>query len=482
MKTFFEQTWKNWIKTNVDNGQDKNGIFKILLDEGYDYDAIVAEMQYKPTRPASQLINPFHAVKANHTQTGRRQSANYGKPIARDQMFIPNAENIETSKLEIYHLNHFLSAAESAQVIELIRSNLRPSGLSSYEKDTSFRTSRTCDLTALNHSFINDIDNRICQILGIDPSYSEGIQGQYYDEGEQFKAHTDYFEPNEIEAHGGVMGQRTYTFMIYLNDVEGGGETSFANIDTSFQPTTGSAVIWNSLNPDGSTNMNSLHQAHPVTKGYKAIITKWFRSNSRLPSAPPMFTKEANEFIPNYTRDGILQCKIPSELFAKVSEFYQANIKQEAEEYVPGDFIFNQSGKSTKSSTLLDLPADLRQEVHDQMKPMMETWCGKDLEPTFVYGIRTYKNHAVLKSHRDRIETHIISVILNVDQDVDEDWPLIIQDNYYRTHHVILKPGDMVFYEGARLEHGRPTAFKGTSFANIFCHFKPTDYIPRKLN
>ena len=34
MKTEFNTDWQNWIKTNVDNGQDKNGIFKILLDEG----------------------------------------------------------------------------------------------------------------------------------------------------------------------------------------------------------------------------------------------------------------------------------------------------------------------------------------------------------------------------------------------------------------------------------------------------------------
>ena len=103
--------------------------------------------------------------------------------------------------------------------------------------------------------------------------------------------------------------------------VEGGGETSFANINTSFQPTTGAAVIWNSLNPDGSTNMNSLLQAHPVTKGYKAIITKWFRSDSRLPSAPPMFTKEANEFVPNYTQDGILKCKMPAEIHVILFQF-----------------------------------------------------------------------------------------------------------------------------------------------------------------
>ena len=32
---------------------------------------------------------------------------------------------------------------------------------------------------------------------------------------------------------------------------------------------------------------------------------------------------------------------------------------------------------------------------------------------------------------------------------VDEDWPLIIEDNYCRKHHVLLNPGEVIFYESA---------------------------------
>jgi prolyl 4-hydroxylase len=80
-----------------------------------------------------------------------------------------------------------------------------------------------------------------------------------------------------------------------------------------------------------------------------------------------------------------------------------------------------------------------------------------------------------LISHRDKLKTHIISAIINVDQVVDEDWPLIIEDNYYRKHHVFLNPGEVIFYESARLDHGRPLPLKGNKFANIFCHFMPVN-------
>ena len=502
MKNSFEQTWKDWIKTNIDSGRDPDGIFKILLDEGYSYAAIVKEMNYQPSKPASQLSNPFHAsiqsgIKQSESTYTKSHQNNYGKPIEKGALFIPNAKPLDNDDLELYTLDNFLSEDECAKLVALIKTKLKPSGLSSHEADTSYRTSRTCDLARLNDRFIKDIDDRICRLMGIDESYSETIQGQYYDIGQQFKAHTDYFEPHEFETHGAGMGQRTYTVMIYLNDVHKGGETCFLRADKEYKPTTGTAVIWSSLNPDGTTNINSMHQAKPVEEGYKAVITKWFRSNSSAKPAPVMFTKDANEYVPNYTKSGIHTDRLDEGLFKKIVSFYSENRQNSKDEHVPGDFIFtekakikNKKGKSnnTKStdreplgSSLISLSAELRQDIHDQMKPLMEEWCEKTLEPTYVYGIREYHNGAILKSHRDRLETHIISAIINVDQDTQEDWPLIIEDNYYRTHHVVLKPGDMVFYEGARLIHGRPLAFKGKSFANIFCHFKPTDYVPKQL-
>ena len=108
----------------------------------------------------------------------------------------------------------------------------------------------------------------------------------------------------------------------------------------------------------------------------------------------------------------------------------------------------------------------------------MEDWCKKELKPTYVYGIRIYHRGAVLQCHQDRLDTHIISAIINVDQAVDEDWPLVIYDNYMRKHEVMLQPGEIIFYEGGRLSHGRPKPLNGDSYANIFCHFKPTDYMP----
>lgn len=301
MKTTFTKDWKDWIVTNVDNGQNKDGIFKILLDEGYEIGAISREMNYLPSVSFDQLVNPFHVAEQqqNLQSESTIMQENNGEKTDSSRLFIPNAKELPNDKLELYTLKNFLNQQECEKIIELISTKLHPSGLSAYEADRSFRTSQTCDLGILNDPFMESIDRRLCKIIGIDSSYSEVVQGQYYEVGQQFKAHTDYFELNEIAKYGGKMGQRTYTIMIYLNDVDEGGETAFVNIDKEFKPRQGMAVIWNNLNPDGSPNNDSMHFAKPVIKGYKAVITKWFRSSSNLSTPVPMWIKERNEFVPN---------------------------------------------------------------------------------------------------------------------------------------------------------------------------------------
>jgi hypothetical protein len=69
---------------------------------------------------------------------------------------------------------------------------------------------------------------------------------------------------------------------------------------------------------------------------------------------------------------------------------------------------------------------------------------------------RKYTNGSVLRMHVDTVNTHVVSAIINVDQEVDEDWPLIILDHDDKEHAVMMQPGDMLLYESAKNLHGRP--------------------------
>merc|ERR1712059_10269 len=99
---------------------------------------------------------------------------------------------------------------------------------------------------------------------------------------------------------------------------------------------------------------------------------------------------------------------------------------------------------------------------------------GLKLEHTSTYGIRRYLNGSWLASHLDRFHTHVISAIFNVGQSVREEWPLYIMDNQGKGHRILLKPGEMVYYESARAIHGRPSLLNGDFYDNFFIHFRPT--------
>jgi prolyl 4-hydroxylase len=75
----------------------------------------------------------------------------------------------------------------------------------------------------------------------------------------------------------GTRGNRTWSFMVYLNEGMEGGGTRFTALNHTFQPKTGMAVLWNNLNADGTPNTATMHAGEPVIRGHKVIITKWFR-------------------------------------------------------------------------------------------------------------------------------------------------------------------------------------------------------------
>lgn len=187
--------------------------------------------------------------------------------------------------VDIYTLDDFMSPNECAKLKALIGHHLRPSTLSHDPKDDSFRTSQTADLCNLKSPVSIAIDAKICRTLGIRAEYSEGIQAQRYDVGQQFKPHWDFFIPDSdvYRRVCGVRGNRTWTFMVYLNDVEAGGATRFTRLDHAVQPKAGMALFWNNLNLDGSINEATMHCGEPVVRGHKVIITKWFRVHGHGP-------------------------------------------------------------------------------------------------------------------------------------------------------------------------------------------------------
>lgn len=190
----------------------------------------------------------------------------------------PGVRHAPTPKLDLFMVDDFLPDELCDALIALIEADRRPSTVADYNGDVHFRTSETCDLDVTN-PHVAELERRLDAFHGIDPAHGETPQGQRYAVGQEFKQHTDWFNPDgeDWERYCSVAGQRTWTFMIYLNDVEAGGGTRFKAIRKTVQPKKGKLLCWNNRKPDGSGNVNTLHHGMKVRSGVKYVITKWYR-------------------------------------------------------------------------------------------------------------------------------------------------------------------------------------------------------------
>lgn len=190
----------------------------------------------------------------------------------------PRVQRVPSRELTLFIQRDFLSAEECAALIERIDAERRPSTIADANGDGYFRTSETCDLDGAD-PFVATIDAKLAHFAGIDPALGEPIQGQRYAVGQEFKAHTDYFDPKGVDfaRFCSVAGNRTWTLMVYLNEPTAGGATRFTKIGKTVQPETGKLLAWNNRIAPGEYNPASIHHGMKVRSGVKHVITKWYR-------------------------------------------------------------------------------------------------------------------------------------------------------------------------------------------------------------
>jgi prolyl 4-hydroxylase len=417
-----------------------------------------------------------------------------------DNVMINKRNYVENNHgLEIFTIENFLTDEECDHVIELTEKNNTRSSVAGKGKESSKydkgRTSSTSTLSD-NDPIVKKINEKICTELKINTSYSEPTQGQIYEVGQEFRHHQDTFDKEVYHNYCLSSGQRTWTFMVYLNNVEEGGETNFPIIDKTFTPLKGMAVVWKNSNGKGTENSAAMHAGFPVKKGKKIIITKWFRENvfngvedtrlakeyleSLQPYSPTEKIFSKNEDLPRLSELGFKVIKVPQKTFQLITEAYnllKPTIRQENWDGIT-NFIHDSQGNAPVEILSMDAFTRIREIIAEELKPIHEEFIDnkEKLIPKWIYGIRSYKRGAVLEPHTDTLATHHISSIIIVDKQVDKDWPLDIQDHQGKWHKVYAEPGDMILYESATNRHGRMEPFEGEYFRNFFLHYTFADY------
>jgi prolyl 4-hydroxylase len=192
----------------------------------------------------------------------------------------PRAEDLGGDKADMFLLRDFFTAEECARLVKVIDRKIGPSALFEGTERDGFRTSSTHYFDAGDPA-TRELEKRIDAATGIPHQHAEVTQGQRYEAGQQFKHHYDYFTASEPywqqERRRG--GQRSWTAMLFLNDVEEGGETDWPELGLSVKPVAGALLAWNNMGRDGEPNRNTLHAGTPVVKGVKYVITQWYRQD-----------------------------------------------------------------------------------------------------------------------------------------------------------------------------------------------------------
>lgn len=180
--------------------------------------------------------------------------------------------------------------------------------------------------------------------------------------------------------------------------------------------------------------------------------------------------------IYNYTQTGFAKIAAPPAVWEILNGFWLENkgaaVRENSELNTPSNFLFQSSPQIVSLlNRTLGGTKSFRQRIWQAARPTLEEWSGQRLAPSSVYGIRVYQRNAMLHPHVDRTNL-VLSAIVNIDQEVDEPWPLEIYNHQGIAHNVTLNPGEMLLYESASCIHGRPFPLQGRFYANAFLHFE----------
>lgn len=196
----------------------------------------------------------------------------------------------------------FLTDEECNHLVSLAKKELKRSAVADNESGESklseVRTSSGMFISKAKDPIVAGIEDKIATWAFLPKENGEDIQVLRYEEGQKYEPHYDYFSDKVNIVRG---GHRLATVLMYLSDVEKGGETVFPEAEEStrrrsmaaddtlsecarkgiaVKPRKGDALLFFSLHPNAVPDPMSLHGGCPVIEGEKWSATKWIHVDS----------------------------------------------------------------------------------------------------------------------------------------------------------------------------------------------------------
>ena len=190
---------------------------------------------------------------------------------------------------------HFLSREECAHLIALASQSIgRPGDYQLNTRNGALEASlfdgAGRSLGGLDSDTVTRVvERRLADCFDVTPDRIEPISIIRYRPGEEYRAHVDYFMPEQLrEIDAGCMdrgGQRVATLLVCLRPAERGGDTRYPEAGVSVQHRRGMLAVHYNVDEQGRPDTDSIHRGEAVEAGEKWLARTTLRQRSRYPAA-----------------------------------------------------------------------------------------------------------------------------------------------------------------------------------------------------
>ena len=128
------------------------------------------------------------------------------------------------------------------------------------------------------------IQHRMARLIGVPVHHMEGPTVLHYEIGQEITEHFDFVNPRipRYDEEIRTRGERIGTFLVYLNDDYGGGETEFPQLGVRHKGRRREGLYFTNALPDGTPDHRMVHAGRPPTSGEKWIVSQFVRSRPAL--------------------------------------------------------------------------------------------------------------------------------------------------------------------------------------------------------
>lgn len=268
---------RHWIVEQAKAGHKPDVVLKSMMDSGWEEEVAI--------RALEETLQGFldeHAKAAGLPAPKPVPEPNIGESPSVVRAFDRDVRIVMAMRNpRVVVFGGLLSNEECDSIVDLARPRLARSetvdNATGGSEVHAARTSEGMFFRRGEHDVISRLEQRIATLLNWPLENGEGLQILHYRPGAEYKPHYDYFDPAQpgtptILKRG---GQRVGTLVMYLNDPERGGGTTFPDVHLEVAPMKGNAVFFSYDRPHPMTK--TLHGGAPVLAGEKWVATKWLR-------------------------------------------------------------------------------------------------------------------------------------------------------------------------------------------------------------